>query len=61
MGLDIILALGHPHSTPDLSETFRTICVREREIGRMRALYLTICPLRNPAFTIKRSSGLAWK
>ena len=40
-------------SLHDLCETRRTVCVSEKAIGRMHAMYLSIRPLRNPALLIK--------
>ena len=45
----------------DLCETRRTVGVSEKAIGRMYAMYFSICPLRNPALLIKGRSGLVSK
>jgi hypothetical protein len=45
----------------DLCETRRTVGVSEKAIGRMHAMYFSICPLRNPALLIKGRSGLVSK
>ena len=46
------------HCTHELRETCRTVGVREREIGRIRAMCLSIRPLRDPALTSRGRTGL---
>ncbi len=41
-----------------LRETFQTVGVREREIGRIHAMCRSIRPRRDPALTIRGRSGL---
>lgn len=47
-----------PRRILDLRETFQTVCVSEKELGRIYAMGLSIPLLRNPVLTIRGRSGL---
>lgn len=47
-----------PHRIHGPLETLRAIRMSERQIGRIRAMCLSICPLGDPMHTIRGRSGL---
>ena len=52
------LTVGVPQCILELRETFQTVGVSEREIGRIHPMCLSISPLRDPVLTMKKRYGL---